>query len=91
MDSLPEIVRNGNAVMSGLFIPVVAWIFYKSIHHSSILYRLGMLCIIAGLVNNIILRLGWFPMNMETWVLKDVGIYLAVIGIAINDWKERTA
>jgi hypothetical protein len=91
MGDLGEALRMVNAALSVPLCGVVFYVYWVSKHHGSKLYRFGMLSIAVGLIFNVIHVSGLTPPNFETWLFKDFGIYLAVIGIALDKWTEGDA
>ncbi len=73
-------LRVTNAAFALPFMFVCLWVYWKSKHHSNLIYRLGMLCLTVGLV----MVAGFIKTNAETWLFKNVGIYLSLAAIAFD-------
>ena len=82
-------LRSVNAVFSVIFVPLIWYVVWVSRHASSAFYRYGMMAISAGLCCNVFMVVGLLPVNIEWWMLKDVGIYAAVLKIAIDYRREH--
>ncbi|MEM9058922.1 MAG: hypothetical protein AAGD13_00545 [Pseudomonadota bacterium] len=83
-------LRGINALFSFVFAPAVLYAMQISRHHPSIFYRIGMASVAAGLASNVFMVAGVIPLNLETWLLTDLGVYLVVASLVLEDWKART-
>lgn len=83
-------LRAVNALVSAVFAPLIWYVVCVSRHGSSALYRYGMMFISAGLMCNLLMAIGMLPVNVELWMLKDFGIYMAALAIALDYWRERS-
>ncbi len=88
MGDIGDALRLANAGLSLPFAGAVLYAYWISKHHSNILYRFGMLSIAVGLIFNVVHVTGLTPRNFETWLFKDVGIYLAIVGIVWDSWSS---
>lgn len=76
-------------ILSLVFVPIAWFVYWNNQFNHRFLYRVGMLCVIAGFLTDGMRPFQILSANSEWWALKNFGLYFIMASITVDILKSK--